>query len=232
MDRAQAHHPPCPDRGWRSSCCRLGTRDVGGCKEGTQGTPESGGRGAALPVSPIETAGPGIPLIVSKDTGRETAELILKVYADRGQSPKPEGCLPCWELCCLRGDEAEGPGELCAPGLGSRAGLCQGPLSREAGPQKRPCLRPDPQSPRASWGALGAEWTPPGPRLLQHKEQWWRERGNGQARDRRGAEARSGLAGSGRADGRLSCQGPRLAVQTASFLYGNEEFRLMELNHL
>lgn len=40
------------------------------------------------------------------------------------------------------------------------------------------------------------------------------------------------LAGSGRADGRLSCQGPRLAVQTASFLYGNEEFRLMELNHL
>lgn len=48
----------------------------------------------------------------------------------------------------------------------------------------------------------------------------------------RGTEARSGLAGSGRADGRLSCQGPRLAMQTASFLYGNEEFRLMELNHL
>lgn len=47
-----------------------------------------------------------------------------------------------------------------------------------------------------------------------------------------GAEARSGLAGSGWADGRLSCQGPGLAVQTASFLYGNEEFRLMELNHL
>lgn len=45
-------------------------------------------------------------------------------------------------------------------------------------------------------------------------------------------EARSGLTGSRRADGRLSCQGPRLAMQTASFLYGNEEFRLMELNHL
>lgn len=49
---------------------------------------------------------------------------------------------------------------------------------------------------------------------------------------RASVEAKSGLAGSGWADGRLSCQGPRLALQTASFLYGNEEFRLMELNHL
>lgn len=56
--------------------------------------------------------------------------------------------------------------------------------------------------------------------------------GNAQTTASQGAQARSGLAGSGRADGRLSCQGPRLATQTASFLYGNEEFRLMELNHL
>lgn len=58
------------------------------------------------------------------------------------------------------------------------------------------------------------------------------EEGNVRTRGSHGTEARSGLAGSGRADGRLSCQGPRLAMQTASFLYGNEEFRLMELNHL
>lgn len=68
---------------------------------------------------------------------------------------------------------------------------------------------------------------------FQPKEQRWRRmKGNARARDSHGAEARSGLAGSERADGRLSCQGPRLAMQTASFLYGNEEFRLMELNHL
>lgn len=55
------------------------------------------------------------------------------------------------------------------------------------------------------------------------------EEGRGNQR----VEARVGwLAGSGWADWCLSCQGPRLALQTASFLYGNEEFRLMELNHL
>lgn len=78
-------------------------------------------------------------------------------------------------------------------------------------------------------GTVYPSWTStPSPREAAAEE----KEGKRAGQRCRGAEARSGLAGSGWADGRLSCQGPRLAVQTASFLYGNEEFRLMELNHL
>lgn len=150
---------------------------------------------------------------------------------------------PCWEPCLLRRVEAQGPRKLSAPvwaarRLSSVRGATRQrsripgsaiPLAWNSQPWRPAQLR----GPHMNQGELGAEYTPPGPQLLQLKEERWRKmRGNAQARDSHGAEARSGPAGSGRADGRLSCQGPRLAMQTASFLYGNEEFRLMELNHL
>lgn len=95
-----------------------------------------------------------------------------------------------------------------------------------------PALAAQPHSADPAWimGRLGGTEQPPGPQLLHPTgQQWRRMRGTGGQR----CQERAGrLAASGRAAGRLSCQGPGLALPAAPFLYGNEEFRLMELNHL
>lgn len=53
--------------------------------------------------------------------------LVLGACTGQGQSVRLQVLLPCWELCFLRWDEAEGPGGLSAPGLGSQGTrLCQG----------------------------------------------------------------------------------------------------------
>lgn len=146
----------------------------------------------------------------------------------------------------LRGKRAEGPGGRSAQAGAARGcgsiRRASGPLSREPDPRTGPafCWRPlaGPGGPAPLRMNPGDTWghhvPPPGPlnSFTPKGRRWRRRRGTGRTRDARGAEARGGLAGSGRADGRLSCQGPGLATQTASFLYGNEEFRLMELNHL
>lgn len=57
--------------------------------------------------------------------------------------------------------------------------------------------------------------------------------GRGMHRPETATERRPGAGGLARAGRRASVlPGAGLAMQTASFLYGNEEFRLMELNHL
>lgn len=143
--------------------------------------------------------------------------------------------LPGWEVCFMKMDEAEGPGS--SHGFGSSGCPLSGtpglalllPGAADAGSPAQL------YGPHTSQGKSGGQWGryPIWDLTFQPKEQGQKiMRGNTRTRDSHGAEARSGLAGSGRADGRLSCRVPRLAMQTASFLYGNEEFRLMELNHL
>lgn len=58
VDRTQTCHPPDPGWGWRSSCCRLGTRDIVGRGWAPLSTPSVGA--ASLPVSTTETAGPRV----------------------------------------------------------------------------------------------------------------------------------------------------------------------------
>lgn len=81
-----------------------------------------------------------------------------------GLSPRLEVVLLCWELCLVRRDEAESPGELSALGWEQ-----QRPLSRVAGSQDRPSFcqgQPNPGSPAQlcspcmnqgkSWGQRGS----------------------------------------------------------------------------
>lgn len=95
--------------------------------------------------------------------------LVLGVCSDQGQSLRLEVLLPCWELCFVRREEAEGPGGLSAPGLGSQGTRyvrgAAGALSREAGSREWPFLFPGAAGPggpaqlysphvnqRESWG--------------------------------------------------------------------------------
>ena len=75
VDGAQTRHPPAPGWGWRSpsSCHRLETGDMGGCAGAFLGPLENMGA-AAVPISTMETASPGVALVVSKDSSQESAE--------------------------------------------------------------------------------------------------------------------------------------------------------------
>lgn len=127
VDRAQSRHPPDPGWGWRSSCCKLGTRDMrgrGGAHTGPPGEHQSLWGLLAWSVSTIETAGPGVSQIVSKDSSLETAGRgpwvlwVPGVSTDQGLSARQEGLLSSQELCFLKRPEA---GDL----EGSHGGLGQ-----------------------------------------------------------------------------------------------------------
>lgn len=124
VDRAQSRHPPNPGWGWRSSCCRLGTRDVrgrGGAHVGAPGEHQSLWGLPMLPVSTIETADPGVAQIVSKDSSRETAE-----RGDPGCCGF-QGSTPTWAQ--VQG----GKGSCPAGSSASRGGLRQGTCNCCAG---------------------------------------------------------------------------------------------------
>lgn len=77
-----------------------------------------------------------------------------------GLSPRLEVVLLCWELCLVRRDEAESPGELSALGWEQ-----QRPLSRVAGSQDRSGMRgpgalqePPPTSELAGAPAFPSLW--------------------------------------------------------------------------
>lgn len=133
-----------------------------GAEEGPQGTPDWGG-GTCTARQPHRNSRPSRPS--DSDRGHPSGNSRAGTLGDagprgrcrRGQSPKPEGRLPCWELRCPRGDEAEGPGELCALSWAARLG--QGPLCRKQDPGKGHASG-QPRNPVCMVGSVGGRVDP------------------------------------------------------------------------
>lgn len=85
--------------------------------------------------------------------------LVSGVFSGQGEVPRPEVVLPHWELCFVRREEAEGPGDpsACLPWFGSSRGPSAGKQDPRMGHPFEGTADPQPSLVVQPWHGSGEE---------------------------------------------------------------------------